>query len=83
MRPMPAARPEIWTWGSCLGICYGMQLMTEHFGGKVKKAEHREYGHADIEVDHSNGLFRGLEAKMPVWMSHGTPPTKCLRILCA
>jgi GMP synthase (glutamine-hydrolysing) len=57
----PRPDPAIWNLGlPVLGICYGMQLMTEHFGGKVKKAEHREYGHADIEIDHSNGLFRGL-----------------------
>ena len=29
-----------------LGICYGMQLMTLHYGGKVEKAQHREYGKA-------------------------------------
>jgi GMP synthase (glutamine-hydrolysing) len=68
----PRPDPGIWQLGlPILGICYGMQLMTEHFGGRVKKAEHREYGHADIEVDHSNGLFGGLEEKIPVWMSHG------------
>jgi GMP synthase (glutamine-hydrolysing) len=68
----PRPDPAIWDLGlPVLGICYGMQLMTEHFGGRVKKADHREYGHADIEIDHSNGLFRGLEEKMPVWMSHG------------
>jgi len=68
----PRPDPGIWQLGlPILGICYGMQLMTEHFGGRVKKAEHREYGHAEIEIDHSNGLFGGLEAKIPVWMSHG------------
>ncbi len=68
----PRPDPNIWSLGSpVLGICYGMQLMTEHFGGRVKKADHREYGHADIQVDHSNGIFRGLDDMMPVWMSHG------------
>src|SRR5439155_5021755 len=68
----PRPDPGIWRLGlPILGICYGMQLMTEHFGGRVKKADHREYGHAEIEVDHSNGLFGGLETKIPVWMSHG------------
>ncbi len=69
-----APRPDaaLWNLGvPVLGICYGMQLMTEHFGGRVKKADHREYGHADLEIDHSNGLFHGLDEKMPVWMSHG------------
>jgi len=68
----PRPDPGIWQLGlPVLGICYGMQLMTEHFGGRVKKAEHREYGHAEIEIDHSDGVFGGLEAKIPVWMSHG------------
>jgi GMP synthase (glutamine-hydrolysing) len=68
----PRPDPAVWQLGlPVLGICYGMQLMTEHFGGRVKKAEHREYGHAEIDVDHSNGIFRDLGAKMPVWMSHG------------
>ncbi len=68
--PRPDA--EIWNLGiPVLGICYGMQLMTEHFGGRVKKADHREYGHSEIEVDVSNGIFTGLGEKFPVWMSHG------------
>src|SRR5262249_40416761 len=69
-----APRPDakIWDIGvPVLGICYGMQLMTEHFGGRVKKQDHREYGHAEIELDTSNGIFSGLETKFPVWMSHG------------
>ncbi|MFA5976029.1 MAG: glutamine-hydrolyzing GMP synthase [Elusimicrobiota bacterium] len=69
-----APRPDaaIWTLGvPVLGICYGMQLMTEHFGGRVKKADHREYGPAEIQVVESNGLFGGLDEKLPVWMSHG------------
>jgi GMP synthase (glutamine-hydrolysing) len=69
-----APRPDnlIWQAGvPILGICYGMQLMTEHFGGRVKKAAHREYGLAEIEVDTNNGIFSGLGKTIPVWMSHG------------
>src|SRR5438105_8605285 len=33
-----------------LGICYGLQLTVEHFGGKVKPAARREYGPATLEV---------------------------------
>jgi GMP synthase (glutamine-hydrolysing) len=54
-----------------LGICYGMQLMTLHFGGKVDKAKHREYGKANIDVKNSSPLFRDLPETQVVWMSHG------------
>jgi GMP synthase (glutamine-hydrolysing) len=69
-----APRPDIKLWQGglpVLGICYGMQLMTEHFGGRVKKAAHREYGLAEIELDTTNGIFKGLNKALPVWMSHG------------
>jgi GMP synthase (glutamine-hydrolysing) len=54
-----------------LGICYGMQLMTLHYDGKVEKAKHREYGKANIEVKNSSLLFRDLPDQQVVWMSHG------------
>jgi GMP synthase (glutamine-hydrolysing) len=54
-----------------LGICYGMQLMSQHFGGKVEKATHREYGKAEIDVKNATALFGQLPAKQVVWMSHG------------
>ncbi|MET0958936.1 MAG: glutamine-hydrolyzing GMP synthase [Psychrobacillus psychrotolerans] len=54
-----------------LGICYGMQLMSQHFGGKVEKASHREYGKAEINVKNATPLFGQLPEKQVVWMSHG------------
>ncbi|KAA9492794.1 glutamine-hydrolyzing GMP synthase [Listeria monocytogenes] len=54
-----------------LGICYGMQLMTTHFGGKVERAKDREYGKADIHVEKPNRLFAGLPTDQVVWMNHG------------
>jgi len=54
-----------------LGICYGMQLMAHHLGGKVEKATHREYGKALIQVKNDSLLFRGLPDEQVVWMSHG------------
>ncbi|MFJ5770963.1 glutamine-hydrolyzing GMP synthase [Psychrobacillus sp. NPDC093180] len=54
-----------------LGICYGMQLMSQHFGGKVEKASHREYGKAEIDVKNATALFGQLPANQVVWMSHG------------
>jgi GMP synthase (glutamine-hydrolysing) len=58
-----------------LGICYGMQLITHLMGGKVGRAEKREYGHAMLQIDEDTGLFRGFEMgegnQFKVWMSHG------------
>ncbi len=54
-----------------MGICYGMQLMTIHFGGKVEKAKHREYGKATLSVKNDTKLFARLPKEQTVWMSHG------------
>ncbi|WP_210367647.1 glutamine-hydrolyzing GMP synthase [Bacillus sp. REN3] len=54
-----------------LGICYGMQLMTMHFGGKVEKAKNREYGKALLTLHNQNALFTGTPEEQIVWMSHG------------
>lgn len=53
------------------GICYGMQLMTQHFSGKVEKAKHREYGKAAINIENNSKLFADLPTEQIVWMSHG------------
>ena len=54
-----------------LGICYGLQFMTHHLGGKVRPGAKREYGHAEVEVHEPSRLFEGLPPKLRVWMSHG------------
>ena len=33
-----------------LGICYGMQLIAQHFGGRVIKADAQEFGKAVLEI---------------------------------
>ncbi|NMH74928.1 glutamine-hydrolyzing GMP synthase [Bacillus sp. RO2] len=54
-----------------LGICYGMQLMTMHFGGVVEKASHREYGKALATVSNQSALYQDIPEQQVVWMSHG------------
>jgi len=54
-----------------LGICYGMQLLAHHLGGRVIKAEEGEYGPTRLLVTHPHPLFDGLPDEMDVWMSHG------------
>jgi GMP synthase (glutamine-hydrolysing) len=54
-----------------LGICYGLQFMVHTLGGKVRPAEKREYGHAEIDIVSDSVLFQGLAKRLAVWMSHG------------
>ena len=58
-----------------LGICYGLQFLTHHLGGKVRPADKREYGPAQVSIvpgqQADNPLFAGLPASLDVWMSHG------------
>ncbi len=55
-----------------LGICYGLQFMVYKLGGKVRAADKREYGHAQVELlNPASPLFKGLHGPLSVWMSHG------------
>ena len=55
-----------------LGICYGAQYISYANGGRVEKADSREYGRAHLhEFDVENPLFKGFESESQVWMSHG------------
>jgi GMP synthase (glutamine-hydrolysing) len=56
-----------------LGICYGVQLTALLLGGKVVRAEHREYGRATLRITEPGEIFHGFARgeEIPVWMSHG------------
>ncbi|MBL6987447.1 MAG: glutamine-hydrolyzing GMP synthase [Methylobacter sp.] len=62
-----------------LGICYGLQTMTEQLGGRVESSEHREFGYAQIRARGHSKLLNGIEdhlspegfGLLDVWMSHG------------
>ena len=67
----PFCDKEIFNLGvPVLGICYGMQLMGHMLGGEVVRAEQREYGKMDINVDTNSVLFTGVEPSTTCWMSH-------------
>ncbi len=68
----PGADAEVLALGvPVLGICYGLQFIVHHLGGRVDPAASREYGHAEVSLVRETALFRGLPAIMDVWMSHG------------
>ena len=55
-----------------LGICYGAQLLSYQYGGRVEQAGSREYGRAGLSyVDTACPLFEGISPGSQVWMSHG------------
>ena len=55
-----------------LGICYGAQFISHTLGGKVDRADSREYGRANLEtINLYNPLFKGFDRGSQVWMSHG------------
>jgi GMP synthase (glutamine-hydrolysing) len=67
----PFADKEVFNLGiPVLGICYGMQLMSVMLGGKVERAESREYGKTDLKLLGGSKLFKGLEESTSCWMSH-------------
>ena len=68
----PGIDPEIFNLGvPVLGVCYGMQLMSQTLGGKVEPGERREYGKTELATMPDNNLFAGLPERFTVWMSHG------------
>jgi len=73
----PKCDPKVLALGiPVLGICYGMQWITHTLGGKVEKAQRREYGRAQLKVaceggPESSALFAGVPGPLRVWNSHG------------
>jgi len=81
----PLLDAQVFTLGiPILGICYGMQLMANTLGGKVAKAQRREYGRAELVIDDDADLFAKIPRDSVAWMSHGDrierPPRGFVRI---
>ena len=62
-----------------LGICYGMQLLTDKLGGKVVPAGqtgNSEYGQSTLRLKANSKLFADTPEKQTVLMSHGDAVTE-------
>ena len=59
-----------------LGICYGMQVITEMLGGRVKHTKEREFGKVELFVDNNRDLLSHLPGNLTCWVSHGDYVTK-------
>lgn len=69
----PYLNKVIFDWNvPVLGICYGLQILAHNeVKGSVAKAERREFGRAELLIDSSDALLKGIPQKTQVWMSHG------------
>ena len=60
-----------------LGICYGLQWMSQNTGGQVTPAQSgAEYGRTELQVDDATDLLAGVRQGGIVWMSHGDKVAK-------
>ena len=67
----PGCTRELFELGvPVLGLCYGAQLMMHVLGGRVERADVREYGKTDVTVDNSTELFEDVAERSICWMSH-------------
>lgn len=54
-----------------LGVCYGTQLVVNHFGGDIEKVSDRSYREAKLSIEGSSKLFEGQATEQNVWQSVG------------
>lgn len=68
----PLPRKEIYSLGlPVLGICYGLQALVYQNGGRVSRAERKEFGKAFVKLDSRSPLFAGIGDDSTIcWMSH-------------
>ena len=68
----PKYDPKLFSLGlPILGICYGMQLMSNFHGGTVARKEKREDGQFEIDLVGDCALFEGLGKRTEVLLTHG------------
>ena len=53
-----------------LGICFGMQFITDHFGGSCAPAEVPEFGPVRINVIKKDDIFNGVPESFIAWENH-------------
>ena len=68
----PTYQKELFELGiPVLGLCYGAQLMQHVLGGKVERADVREYGKSNLIISKTDSkLFKDVPKESICWMSH-------------
>jgi GMP synthase (glutamine-hydrolysing) len=53
-----------------LGICLGLHIITEKFGGAVHPGKSGGYGSVEVEISDNDEILKGYPHTIPVWASH-------------
>ena len=69
----PPCDPAVLSMGlPVLGICYGLQWMAHVLGGRVERADRREYGRTELRGEERLAPVRRIAAgSLRIWNSHG------------
>lgn len=59
-----------------LGLCYGHQLIAQHYGGEIQNTGQGEFGKALVEMTANSPLWQGISFPTQVWMSHQDSVTR-------
>ncbi len=54
-----------------LGICYGLHIIMDYFGGRVESHKTKEYGRAGVISRKKDKILSGIPDSFISWMSHG------------
>jgi GMP synthase (glutamine-hydrolysing) len=74
----PHISPAIYDLGvPVLGICYGMQLTAHLLGGKVQRAQEREYGRVTVRMKRAGGLAFWHERRFLLLDEHTWQVVQC------
>lgn len=69
--------PNIFELGiPILGIGYGMQMIAYHFGAHVERTKEQEFKTVEMDVVSDSPLFKGLNQKQGIWISHSDVVTR-------
>ncbi|MDR1801760.1 MAG: glutamine-hydrolyzing GMP synthase [Lachnospiraceae bacterium] len=68
----PTCNKELFELGiPVLGLCYGAQLMAHVLGGRASRADVREYGKTELNINKTaSKIFFGVPTPTICWMSH-------------
>jgi GMP synthase (glutamine-hydrolysing) len=59
-----------------LGICLGLHIIAQKFGGDVHTGQRGGYGPVEVEICEADDILTGYPEKISVWASHADEVTR-------